>query len=213
MRSRTPPLLKWLLVERATLAGNITRTLERTDQLHHELAQAQERHVATGQALERLLAAKTQLPRILAGEQARLAALDTTIALASEDRALPTAGGTVRAFCSQYGKRGKLKAFILERLAAAVPNSVDTATLANQAIAHFRLVFVTLAERQAFSGNILRRQLARLRDEGIVEMPFKPKKGDAASWRLKRGMPLLEVLRSEEAAAGSRLAPKFGAPL
>ena len=93
MRKRTPPLLKWLLVERATLAGDLAGSYEREATVNRELKRVQERLTLLMQEAERLQLHQMQLPGILADKRVRLAALDVAIRLASEDKVSPTAAG------------------------------------------------------------------------------------------------------------------------
>jgi hypothetical protein len=79
----------------ATLAGDIERCSEGDAALSRALAQAQERHTRLANS-----------PEILAEKKIHLAAMDTAIRVASDDRASPTCAGTVRAFALEYTKRG-----------------------------------------------------------------------------------------------------------
>jgi hypothetical protein len=106
MRSRTPPLLKWLLVERATLAGDVARAHEQEADVNRELTVVQARLTVLAQDVERLQLYRTRLPCVLREMQSRMAALDTAIGLASMDQVEPAAAGIVRSFAGRYGKRG-----------------------------------------------------------------------------------------------------------
>lgn len=87
MVTKTRPDIKWLLVERATLVGDIAQ-------------------------LERC---RTSLDAEIARLRALVAALDTSVCLA-ERRVQPDAAGTVRRHRQSYGRRGALQAFIVQTL-------------------------------------------------------------------------------------------------
>jgi len=120
VRSRTPPELKWLLVERATLTGDISR-LER-------------RQIALAQELAKL--------------QSTREALDHTISVL-EARVRVDAGGVVRRHTPAYGSRGALKNFLSTTVWATTTQST-LQELTSQAEAHFQLIFATKAERTQF---------------------------------------------------------------
>lgn len=86
MASPTPPELKWLLVERATLAGDRQKLEERRAMLDAELAAISE----------------------------VISSMDTTIGIL-ESRLRPDAAGVVRRH-GGYGRHGGLTAFIIEIL-------------------------------------------------------------------------------------------------
>lgn len=206
MRTRTPPLLKWLLVERATVAGDLARASEREATVERELENAQERLAQLTREAERLQRCKTQLPHILSEMQVRLAALDTSIRLASEDQVSPTAAGTVRSFSDRYGKRGDLKAFVIKVLQDAVPEALDTRTVVQRAIVHFGLDFTTHSEHQAFVRNTIGPQLFKLKKQGLVQaLHLGNCGGKVGIWRWKTAYPTLgeltrQVLGDEPAA-------------
>jgi hypothetical protein len=91
MPSPTPPELKWLLVERATLAGDLQKFEERRAMLDAELT----------------------------ATLAVLSSMDTTIGIL-ESRLRPDAAGVVRRHGS-YGRHGALTDLIVEILKAAAP--------------------------------------------------------------------------------------------
>lgn len=87
MRSRTPPDLKWLLVERATLAGDLLQMELRQVELIAEIAKT----------------------------KSRVQALDTTIQLCHSN-ARSDAAGAVRRHTPGYGRRGALEECIIDPL-------------------------------------------------------------------------------------------------
>lgn len=84
LRSLTPPDLKWLLVERATLAGDLLQMELRRAELTAEIAKT----------------------------KSRVQALDTTIRLCHSN-ARPDAAGAVRRHTPGYGRRGALKGVLI----------------------------------------------------------------------------------------------------
>lgn len=206
MRTQTPPLLKWLLVERATFAGDVARASEREANVDRELRSVQDRQAVLALEAQRLQLFKAQLPVLLSEKRACIAALDTAIRLASEDLVSPAAAGTIRAFSGRYGKRGDLKAFIVDELRKAAPSAVGTAVIVRGAILHFGLSFATTREQKAFMKNTVTPQLTRLRAQGLVEALHTKNRGTAeGGWRWKAGYPTLADLarqvRSAELAA------------
>lgn len=203
MRTRTPPLLKWLLVERATLAGDLARAHEMQASIDREMRNVQERQAILALEVDRLQRYKTQLPGILDEKRARIAALDASIQLASDDRVAPTAAGTVRAFAGRYGKRGDLKAFIVGELRAAAPSAAGTSAIVRGAILHFGLNFAKTVEQKAFMRNTVTPQLTRLKEQGLVEALHPKNRGTAeGSWRWKADYPTLaELTRQVRGAA------------
>lgn len=198
MRTKTPPLLKWLLVERATLAGDVARVSEQEANIDRELRSVQERQALLALEAQRLQLFKSQLPELLAEKRARLSALDTAIGLASGDLVAPSAAGTVRAFSGRYGKRGDLKAFIIDELQKAAPAAVATSTIVLGAVAHFGLVFPTIGELKAFMKNSVTPQLTRLREQGLVEALHTKSRGTSeGSWRWKASYPTLAELAQQ----------------
>lgn len=195
MSTRTPPLLKWLLVERATLSGDVARASEQEANVVRELQSVQERQALLALDAQRLQLYQAQLPVLLSEKRARIVALDTAIRLASDDLVSPTAAGTVRAFAGRYGKRGDLKAFIIDELRKAAPGAVATSKIVLGAIARFGLEFATTTEQKAFMKNTVTPQLTRLKDEGLVEALHTRSRGAAeGKWRWAADYPTLEEL-------------------
>lgn len=172
MRKQTPPDLKWLLVERATVAGDIAR-------------------LETKQAL---------LAKEIAKRLTTLQALDTTIHL-RESRVTPDAAGVIRSHAKEYGKRGALKEYIVATLKAAPTDAMSTRAIALVVAAHFGLEFVTRAEFSSFIENSVRPQVALLRDQGFVEILYPhEKRGHPGMWKWKADLPTLAEITAEAAA-------------
>ncbi len=146
-RTRTSPHLKWLLNERAALAGALQSLYAREARAHEGL--------------------RTVLRERKLCEE-RLAALERVISLQTEGAILcPLA--TVNATQGTYGERGALRRFLLDSLEASAPEPLDTLTLTSLVVHHFGLPVGTNRERRAFADNKLRPALRRLRAQGLIE--------------------------------------------
>lgn len=192
MRTRTPSDIKWLLNERAALAGEV-RNLDK--------------HIHTSQALLVQLATQTQLhqARLSSCQQQRqplmvkMAALDSTLAQ-FDPRVNPAAAGTVNAWAGRYGVRGGQKKFLVDTLKAAAPGMVSTTELVTATIARFGLAIVTKVNR-----NRLRTDLVivcrKLRAGGLVEQFPAAQVGGTAYWRWKSDAPTLADLHAQISSA------------
>lgn len=116
MASRTPPEIKWLLVGRATLAGDIEQLARRRAMLDAEM-----------EAL-----------------RSRAQALDTSIRLI-DVHVNEGAARKVHRRCQQYGERGALKAFIM-RTVRETEHGLSTHAAARLTAAHFGIEFLTISE-------------------------------------------------------------------
>lgn len=173
-RSKTPSELKWLLNERAALAG--------------KLAVFEERRVGMEQLQLRLQKRLVDLKQIYAGaireaetNRHALNALDRVISTAYACVA-PDAAGEVRAWAGKYGKRGGLTQFLLDSLQRAYPAPVPFTVLKQMAAVHFGLTFATTAEWIAFRSPI-KNNLRFLRSKGRVESLHDPASNQTSLWR------------------------------
>jgi hypothetical protein len=139
LRTRTPPELKWLLVERATLAGDLANLKARQSLLEAEVVRVQ----STFQALE------------------------VVIGL-TEARARANAAGAIRRHRSKYGKRGALKEFVVKVL-QQVDAGMTARELGQSAGTYFGLEFVSETEFNSYLRNTIRCQLQQLMEQGLVE--------------------------------------------
>jgi hypothetical protein len=139
LASRTPPEVKWLLVERATLAGDIEQLARRRLMLDAEME---------------MLSSRVQ-------------ALDTSIRLL-DARVRAAAAGTIFRHCQQYGERGALRTFIMQTV-LDTEHGLPLRAIAGLAAAHFRIEFLSKVELTRYRQNSIRPQLQRLREEGLVE--------------------------------------------
>jgi len=130
--------VKWLLVERATLAGDLASLKMRLRHLESKIAQV----------------------------QSAVQALDTTILLI-ENRVRPNAAGVIRRHETGYGARGALRAFIVETL-QDTNSPLTTRDIAVVASMHFALGFETGPDFSRYQRNTIRAQLYLLVDEGSV---------------------------------------------
>lgn len=179
MRTRTPPEIKWLLVERATIAGDIAR-----------------REIA----LQRLAREVDRL-------KSQLAALDTSIQLVNQSLN-PEAVGAIQRHTPEYRQRGALKRFVVQLLQSVALKGVTTRNVVDAAIAHFGLEFSTQAQRIAFTDNTVGRQLRRLQQAGLVEALRSPGT-QRTVWRWKNQRPSFQDLLMAPPNALGRLPDAF----
>lgn len=169
--TKTPPLLKWLLVERAAIAGEIARLQNTQEQLSKEQAK----------------------------QQARLNALDSTMRQVEKSINV-SAAGQIQTHAGKYGKRGGLKAFIIGLLKQAAPSGIGSKAIVLSVIRHFGLEFATKAEMHAFSDRSVRKQLIRLRQQGYVEVARHGKAQRYVTWYWKSQLLTLDELSAQVAA-------------
>jgi hypothetical protein len=158
MATKTRPDLKWLLVERATLVGDIAQLERRRSLLDAEIARL----------------------------HALITALDTSVRLA-ERRVRPDAAGSVRRHRQSYGWRGALQAFLVQTLQDATDVGLSAREVTLLASAHFGLDFVSKAEFNSYLRNSVQPRLRELREKGQVENTSSTGR-DATLWRWKRSM-------------------------
>jgi len=185
-RTRTPPALKWLLNERAALAGRRRRQQK-------ALAKAEEA-VAVAQAALDLALLKRQPCNEAMFETARkLEALDHTIALISPD-VEPGAAGVVAAWSNRWGERGALTKFLLATLSAAGSSGLLMPTLVEQVEVQFGIKANGWAQRKQLRDIISSRLRVTARKYGLVEcFPGYPNRSQPPLWRWKQN-PSLEDL-------------------
>lgn len=185
-RTRTPSALKWLLNERAALAGKAEKTRRRIGRLE-EMVAARESTLA---------GAKATLAEAQRGHQETLStlqALDITLELAHKN-VRPDAAGIVCAWAGKYGKRGALKAFIARALREAAPRALTTSSIGAAATQHFGLQLETPDEKRAFRDTV-RGSLRQLRDVDCkVESLHERRSGSpSAIWRWKSALTLADL--------------------
>jgi hypothetical protein len=158
MATKTRPDIKWLLVERATLVGDIAKLERRRAMLDTEIARL----------------------------HALVAALDTSVRLV-EERVRPDAAGSVRRHRQNYGRRGALQAFIVQTLQDAAEVGLSAPEVTLLVSAHFGLDFVSKAEFNSYLRNSVQPRLRELREKGQVENSSSTGR-DATLWCWERSM-------------------------
>jgi hypothetical protein len=188
--TKTPSDLKWLLNERAAVAGTIADALARQKAMQARLARAKRQ-------VSELTAALAGAQTALAGSQATLSALDATLNLAYAE-VDPDALGPVNVWATKYGKRGGLKEFLLQTLKDAAPAPVTTTLLINFVAIHFGLIFCVPADRERLRFSV-RNTMRLLAKNGVVELLPNPTVRNASSWRLKEDdLPSFEQMARDE---------------
>lgn len=185
VRTRTPPDVKWLLNERAALAGEVSKAevtqaglRAKQARLEHQLAKVQF-------LMERSQCAQTRA-------QASMDALDATMALA-HSRLEPTAGGVIEAWAGKYGKRGGLGEFIAQSLREVAPAPLTTSVLMELAARHFGITFPLALDRRSFNKSVSS-SLFWLRKRDLAEPMHSRELGSHGVWRWKAQMPTLNAL-------------------
>jgi len=200
--TRTPPLVKWLLNERAALLGQAERVLKRAQHLRAKVQQ----HEAVLNDLRK------ELEAAVAREQALrhgAAALQSSLELA-EPRVCPDCVAPVRPWAGRYGKQGALKQFIRDTLAAAAPAPLSGAELKRRVIVKFSLDVRTPQERRSVKESI-QSALHSLKDrDGVVEREsFGPQQ---SLWRWKPDLDFAQ-LQQQASSALTRHEPTHPDPL
>lgn len=159
-QTRTPPALKWMLNERAAVAGEVSKADAQLQALEPKIA-ALERQLATIQASSRAAASR------LAARQLTLAGLDASITLMYQE-VRPDAAGVVNAWANRYGKRGGLQAFVLKAIQEAAPFPVNSKDMLLKVVAHFGISIVTPYDRRALRRS-LKNTFCQLHRKGLIE--------------------------------------------
>lgn len=194
-RTRTPPDVKWLLTERAALAGAHARAVakrlalqEKRERLEKQLSKVQGQIVSTETAAQRA--------------QASLDALDATMGLVNT-RLEPTAAGVVDAWAGKYGKRGALGKFVEDTLRQAAPEPLTTTVLINLSSRQFGLTFALPKDRRNFRKSVSS-ALSALLKRGCIEPLHSREEGSHGLWRWKSQVPSFEAMRLRAQALAAR---------
>jgi hypothetical protein len=176
-QARTPPDLKWLLNERAALAGEVTKATIRSRTLAVKLEALQ-------QQVSRLVLTAQAARRTRDSRQVVLDALDVAIGLSYES-VRPDAAGVVNGWAGRYGKRGALKQFVVQALQEAAPDAVNIRDLLNQISLHFQISAQVPADRRSLKSSVTS-TVSNLFKEGKVE-PMHSRTGGSGPglWRWK----------------------------
>lgn len=185
---RTPPDLKWLLNERASILGAIESQDERRlllqakqQKLEHQLEIIQRESQRTGVAIGRL---KTNLQ-----------ALDAAIGMV-QSKANPECLGAVQAWAGRYGERGALTAFVKATLQTCAPEMLTMTVLMDMAAAQFGQTFTVPAERRSFRKSV-RSALHSLHQKGYLEPLHSGEGSKHGQWRWKPPFSSLDELREQ----------------
>jgi hypothetical protein len=137
--------------------------------------------------------------------QAELAACDTLICKFDE-RLDPNQIAPIKAWQGRYGKRGALRAAIVELLQERAPAPVTTTEVGWQMQLKFGIAFAHWTERKAWMGNSIKNCLTKLSDkENLVEachLAIPGGNGRTGSWRWKAPIDSLEGLVATATSAG-----------
>jgi hypothetical protein len=184
-RTRTPPDIKWLLNERAALAGVVDKAEATLAGLRAKQARLEHQLTKVQLLMERAQCAQSRA-------QASVEALDATMALACA-RLEPTSAGVVDAWAGKYGKRGALGAFVEQALRAAAPEPLTMSVLMNLAARQFGLTFPLAKDRRNFNKSVSS-SLRGLNLRGLIEPLHDREFGSHGLWRWKPA-PSLDELR------------------
>lgn len=183
-RTRTPPDLKWLLNERAALAGEVDKAAVRLAGVNEKTLQAEQRQT-------HLQGLSFEVHRYLTDKMASLAALDATIQIAYSE-VNPSAAGVVHAWAGRYGRRGALKAFVIQSLEQVAPAPLTTTLLLCQVIRNFGLITEAGNERRRLRTTVTH-YLRGLVRQGQVEAIHNGTQSGTGAWRLV-GLPGIAAL-------------------
>lgn len=195
-RTRTPPDVKWMLNERAALAGEVAKAEVTQADLRAKQARLTQQLTKVQFLMERSQCAQSRA-------QASIDALDATMALA-HSRVEPTAGGVVDAWSGKYGKRGGLGELIAQSLRETAPEPLTTTVLMNLAARHFGITFPLAKDRRSFNKSVSS-SLFWLLKRGLVEPLHDRQEGSHGVWRWKAQTPTLDALRLRGQAIGGDL--------
>lgn len=189
-RTRTPPEIKWLLNERAMLAGRMGALGKKIRQRNRIIEELQAKIAELGAQVISFEQQRTEI-------RARRSALDHTMQLINAD-INPAAGGTVNAWAERYGKRGALTEFVVNTLKAAGSTGMGAKDIALAANIHFGLGLTDPLEFAHYLKRTIHSCLYTLKLEGMVA-PDRPGRGGSAPrlwrWRGEELPSLDEMLK------------------
>ncbi|UOB05131.1 hypothetical protein [[Acidovorax] ebreus] len=185
-RTRTPPAIKWLLNERAALAGAQQSTQDAIPRLQHQVELA----------LANLARAEHELAvaeRALELGSKKLQALDSTLAQVNS-AVDPHAGGVIKAWQGKYGERGALTKLLLELLQSAAPSPMALHQIVDHVELHFGIQHPEPKSRQRLRFSI-RTCLRQLQTKtGEVE-PFRPTQSHPPGYWVYKELASMDKLR------------------
>lgn len=203
---RTPPDLKWLLNERAAMAGRIQKAQTQRKFFDDKIAAAEQKYQAV---VSKYAEPSTKIQEELSRYADVLDALDKTIKLTYQ-QVRCDAAGVVTPWAGRYGERGALTRFVQQALQDAAPNPISMKALIDASILTFELVLPTPGDRRTLKYSV-RSSLETLHSRGLAErctgQGKDSGKGNSGSWRWRNRFGAA-ALRSIAAAAQS--SPKSG---
>lgn len=188
MVTRTPPDIKWLLNERAALAGEVKRALSKQTVLAHKIERLENQLAGVLEAIERSRVAQAR-------SQASLNALDATMGIVNKG-VNPGAAGSVSAWAGKYGNRGGLVEYIGRVLESAAPRPVTTSVLIDLASRQFGLVLSTPAERRSFRKSVSS-ALTSFQKRNLIEAVHDRKAGSHGLWCWREEFPSLAKMAAD----------------
>lgn len=184
-RTRTPPAIKWLLNERAALAGAQQSTQDAIPRLQHQvelalanLARAEHELAVAEKALE--LGSK------------KLQALDSTLAQVNS-AVEPHAGGVIKAWQGRYGERGALTKLLLELLQSAAPSPMALHQIVDHVELHFGIHHAIPESRKKLRYSI-RTRLRDLQAKTGKVAPHRPTPGHPVGYPSQMSVACQEKL-------------------
>jgi hypothetical protein len=200
-QTRTPPALKWMLNERAAVAGRLSKAATRLQSLNSTVVDLQ-RRLETAQAK-----ASAEVTN-MAGHQGTLDALDASMSMMYQ-QARPDAGGTVNAWAGDYGKRGGLEAFVLGKIKNAAPTSVSSCDIRLEVAAYFNISATNFYDKRCLRRSVIG-VLTRLGRKGLIEPSCARTKANAPGfWRLKQPTTLADLAAKAAAMRGATVDEGF----
>ncbi len=191
-RTTTPPDLKWLLNERAALAG-------RQAGLDSSIAYCRD-------ALLKLNARMREMEATLAARQVardeiteRVLSFDTVIGLAYRT-VRPDAGGVVNAWAGRYGARGALRQFLVDSAKAAHPRAVTTEAIVSAVIQQFSIAIGTPQELRKLRDCVRTRLSEMQRKDGFLTSHKIGK--TTRAWRWSSGPTMLDLVAKAAVICG-----------
>jgi hypothetical protein len=164
-----------------------------------QLAERRGRLAAEVPRLEQLIADASAR---LAEARAELAAVDLILPT-FDNRVDPTEIAPIKARAGRYGKRGAFKDELLRMLKEASPAPLSTNMLGLALRHRFSIAFANKEHSRAWVENVLRPQLRRLVQEGVLErVRLTDNQADDVFWRVAQPRAeSLDALRVESANA------------
>jgi hypothetical protein len=187
--------LKWLLNERAAVAGEVNKAAMRSQALAAKMATLQ-------RELKNLHHRLQSVSNVQDARRATLNAMDTAIGLAYRNVRADT-GGVVNAQAGKYGLWGGLTDFVVQTLKDASPTPVSGRQLIAGVISHFQIVIVVPAERRSVKTSV-RSALSQLVKQGLVRPAYSGEEPMPGLWRWKQPDTLADL--AVKAAAIARAA-------